>query len=104
MRAPDRTPGVALGVAPDDERLAISRPSSAPESAAPTCRPGGRELLLRALKPPLPSPRPPALFASDFDPAKSGVPEAPSFPCGVAANVPRRLPPGTATGPVGAMG
>ena len=28
---------------------------------------------------PLPSPRPPAPFASDFDPAKSGVPEAPGF-------------------------
>src|SRR5580658_3523234 len=77
----------------DDERLAISRASS----AAPTCRPAGRAPLLRA-------PRLPDPFASSFVPVTSGDPDAPGFPCGVAAKVPRRLPPGTVTVPVGATG
>src|SRR5271169_1247815 len=89
--------------APADERLAASRASPAPESAAPTCSPAGREPLLCPLKPP-PSPRAPEPFAPDFDPVKSGAPEAPGFPFGSAANVPRRLPAGTAIGPVGATG
>ena len=33
-----------------------------------------------------------------------GVPAAPGLPDGFAANVPRRLPPGAVTGPVGATG
>src|SRR5208283_5296067 len=83
---------------------ATSRGSPA-GSIAPTCSPDGRELL-RALKTPLPFPRPPAdlAFVSDLVPTKSGVPEAFGFPFGFAANSPRRLPPGTGTGPVGATG
>src|ERR1035438_5403203 len=90
-RAPERAPDPTSGV----ERLAISRPSSAP--AAPTCRPAGADPFVRALRPPGPSPRAPAVFAAELDPGKSGVPAPPGFPLGVAANVPRRLPAGTAT-------
>src|SRR6266853_5171632 len=89
----------------DGDRLATSPPSSAPESAAPTCKPAGTENEpLRALLPLLSSPRLPDPFASDFDPVSSGVPEAPGFPCGFAEKVPRRLPAGIATGPEGATG
>ena len=35
-----------------------------------------------------------------FDPARSGVPAPPALPFGPAANVPRRFPAGTATGPI----
>ena len=89
--------------------LAISRVfpfDDAPEaeSAAPTCSPLGRVLSVRP-RVPLLLPFVPVPDAFVLDPeVEPGVPEAPGFPAGLAANVPRRLPPGVATGPVGATG
>ena len=48
---------------------------------------------------PLPVAVPPAPFDPVFAPSKSGVPAAPAFPFGPAANVPDRLPAGTALSP-----
>src|SRR5882762_883025 len=73
------------------------------ESAAPTCSPPGRELSRPRVPLLLPFTPLPDAFVPDPS-AEPGVPAAPAFPEGFAANVPRRLPPGAATGPVGATG
>src|SRR5258708_20179108 len=73
------------------------------ESAAPTCSPLGRELSRPRV--PLWPPLVPLPVTFDAAPcADPGVPAAPGLPEGFAANVPRRLPPGVATGPVGDTG
>ncbi len=80
----------------------VESASAVPTSASPVVvpvTPAGQ-----GSEPALPTVRPPQPFASSFDPVNSGVPAAPVFPEDSPQNVPRRLPPGTATGPVGATG
>src|SRR5712671_5783116 len=73
------------------------------ESAAPTCSPPGRELSRPRVPLLLPLVPLPDVFVPE-PAADPGVPAAPALPDGFAANVPRRFPPGAATGPVGATG
>ena len=56
----------------------------------PTYKPGGSSELVFAESPPFPEP--------EFAPTDAGVPDAPAWPSGVAANDPRRFPAGGSGG------
>src|SRR6185369_18054320 len=74
--------------------------------AAPTNNPEGIPFESFALPIPFPllCPCPAPEPLSGFAPGTSGVPAAPTFPCGLAANVPRRFPAGIASAAFGGAG